>query len=60
MLDGQAAFGANKLTARPPQLVLLRPGDEVTVNDAAPGTRFMVFAAKPYWEVPIFNGPFVD
>lgn len=60
MLDGEAAFGPNRRRARPPQLVLLGAGDEVTVNDATPGTRFMLFAGNPYGEVPVFNGPFVD
>jgi quercetin 2,3-dioxygenase len=60
VLDGEAGFGANLRRARPPQLVLLGPGEELTVADAAPGTRFMLFAGKPYDEAPIFNGPFVD
>lgn len=41
-------------------LVLLGPGEEFTVTDAAPGTRFMLMAGKPYGEAPEFNGPFVD
>jgi redox-sensitive bicupin YhaK (pirin superfamily) len=60
VLDGEASFGANKQRAKTAQLVLLGRGDEVTVNDAAPSTRFMLFAGKPYGEDPIFNGPFVD
>jgi quercetin 2,3-dioxygenase len=60
LLDGQAVFGANKRQAEPPQLVLLGPGEELTVTDAAPGTRFMLMAGKPYGEAPLFNGPFVD
>jgi len=60
MLEGDAAFGANARRARPPQLVLLGPGDELAVADAAPGTRFMLMTGKPYREVPHFNGPFVD
>jgi redox-sensitive bicupin YhaK (pirin superfamily) len=60
MLEGEATFGANKQGAETGQLVLLGRGDEVTVNDAAPSTRFMLFAGKPYAEDPIFNGPFVD
>lgn len=60
MLDGQAAFGANHRQASAPQLVLLGPGEEVTVTDAAPGTRFLLMAGKPYRETPVFNGPFVD
>jgi quercetin 2,3-dioxygenase len=60
LLDGEAVFGANKRQARPPQLVLLGPGAELTVTDATPGTRFMLMAGKPYGEVPVFNGPFVD
>ncbi len=60
VLEGEAAFGANQRQARPPQLVLLGPGEEFTVTKAVPGTRFMLFAGKPYGEVPVFNGPFVD
>jgi redox-sensitive bicupin YhaK (pirin superfamily) len=60
VLDGEAAFGANKRRARPPQLVLLGPGADFSVTDAAPGTRYLLMAGKPYGEVPVFNGPFVD
>ena len=60
LLEGEAAFGANRRPARPPQLVLLGPGEGFTVTDAAPGTRFMLMAGKPYGEAPLFNGPFVD
>jgi quercetin 2,3-dioxygenase len=60
LLDGEAVFGANRRRARPPQLVLLGPGEELTVTDAAPGTRFLLMAGKPYREAPLFNGPFVD
>jgi redox-sensitive bicupin YhaK (pirin superfamily) len=60
LLEGEGAFGANRRRARPPQLVLLGPGDTFTVTDAAPGTRFLLMAGKPYGEVPVFNGPYVD
>lgn len=60
VVDGQAAFGANHSTARAPQLALLGPGEELTVTDATPGTRFMLMAGKPYGEPAVFNGPFVD
>ena len=60
MLEGKGNFGANLLPAEPQQLVLLGTGDEFTVTDAAPGTRFMLMAAQPYGETPLFNGPFVD
>jgi quercetin 2,3-dioxygenase len=60
LVDGEADFGANKRTARPPQLVLLGPGEELTVTEATPGTRFMLMTGKPYGEAPVFNGPFVD
>jgi redox-sensitive bicupin YhaK (pirin superfamily) len=60
LLEGEAAFGANKRRAAPPQLVLLGSGEELEVTDAAVGTRFMLFAGKPYGERPVFNGPFVD
>jgi redox-sensitive bicupin YhaK (pirin superfamily) len=60
VLDGEAAFGSNKRTAHPPQLVLVGQGNELRVADAATGTRFMVFGGKPYGEVARFNGPFVD
>ena len=60
MLEGKGNFGANLRPARPPQLVLLGPGDKFTVTDAAPGTRFLLMAGQPYGETPRFNGPFVD
>jgi redox-sensitive bicupin YhaK (pirin superfamily) len=60
LLEGEGAFGANQRSARPPQLVLLGPGDAFSVTGAAPGTRFMLMAGKPYGETPVFNGPFVD
>ncbi len=60
VLDGEASFGVNERPARPPQLVVLGPGDSLTVTEAAPGTRFMLMAGKPYGEAPVFNGPYVD
>jgi quercetin 2,3-dioxygenase len=60
MLDGDAVVGANLRPAKPPQLVLLGPGEGFTVTDAAPGTRLMLMAGQPYGEIPVFNGPFVD
>jgi quercetin 2,3-dioxygenase len=60
VLEGEAAFGANRRRARPAQLVLLGPGTEFAVSDAVPGTRFLLMTGQPYGEVPAFNGPFVD
>ena len=60
VLEGEGTFGANRRRAKPPQLVLLGPGEEFTVTDAAPGTRFLLMAGQPYGEAPVFNGPFVD
>jgi quercetin 2,3-dioxygenase len=60
VLEGEASFGANRRRARPAQLVLLGPGTELWVSDAAPGTRFLLMTGQPYGEVPMFNGPFVD
>ncbi|HEY6678306.1 MAG TPA: pirin-like C-terminal cupin domain-containing protein [Actinomycetota bacterium] len=60
LLEGEGAFGANRRRARPPQLVLLGPGERFTVTDATLGTRFMLMAGRPYGEVPVFNGPYVD
>jgi redox-sensitive bicupin YhaK (pirin superfamily) len=60
MLEGEAAFGANRHRATPPQLVLLGAGEQLTVTDAALGTRFMLMTGKPYGETPVFNGPYVD
>jgi redox-sensitive bicupin YhaK (pirin superfamily) len=60
VLEGEAAFGANGRRARPAQLALLGPGEELTVTDAAPGTRFLLMTGQPYGEAPVFNGPFVD
>jgi quercetin 2,3-dioxygenase len=60
LLEGEAALGANRRQARPPQLVLLGPGQGFTVADASPGTRYLLMAGQPYGETPMFNGPFVD
>jgi redox-sensitive bicupin YhaK (pirin superfamily) len=60
VLEGEGSFGANLRPARPPQIVLLGPGEGFTVTDAAPGTRYLLMAGQPYGEVPVFNGPFVD
>jgi redox-sensitive bicupin YhaK (pirin superfamily) len=60
LLEGEAAFGANRRPARSAQLVLLGPGEEFIVTDAAPGTRYLLMAGEPYGEAPVFNGPFVD
>ena len=56
----EAVFGANRRPAGPPALVVMGPGEEFTVTNAVPGTRLMLMAGKPYGEVPMFNGPFVD
>jgi redox-sensitive bicupin YhaK (pirin superfamily) len=53
VLEGQAAFGANRRRAQPAQLVLLGPGKEFAVTDAAPGTRFLLMTGQPYREVSV-------
>jgi redox-sensitive bicupin YhaK (pirin superfamily) len=60
LLEGEGTFGANGRRAKPPQLVVLGPGEKFTVTDAAPATRFLLMAGQPYGEVPVFNGPYVD
>ena len=60
VLEGKGNFGDNLRPATPQQLVLLGAGDEFTITDAVPGTRFMLMAAQPYGETPLFHGPFVD
>jgi redox-sensitive bicupin YhaK (pirin superfamily) len=60
LLEGEGAFGANGRRAKPPQLVVLGPGEDFTVTDAVPGTRYLLMAGRPYGEVPVFNGPYVD
>lgn len=44
MLDGEATFGANRRRAVPPQIVLLGGGEELSVGEASPGTRFLLVA----------------
>jgi redox-sensitive bicupin YhaK (pirin superfamily) len=60
LLEGEATFGANGRRARVPQIAVLGPGGALTVIDAQPGTRFMLMAGKPYGEMPVYNGPYVD
>jgi redox-sensitive bicupin YhaK (pirin superfamily) len=42
------------------QIAVLGAGRALRVVDAQPGTRFMLMAGKPYGEMPVFNGPYVD
>jgi redox-sensitive bicupin YhaK (pirin superfamily) len=58
MLEGEATFGGRRASRS--QIALLGPGDALAVEEAAPGTRFVLMAGKPCGETPIFNGPFVD
>ena len=60
LLEGEASFGANRRRASRSQIAVLGPGEALAVEDAQPGTRFMLMAGKPYGEAPIFNGPYVD
>jgi redox-sensitive bicupin YhaK (pirin superfamily) len=60
LLEGEASFGANRRRATKSQIAVLGPGDAFKVEDAQPGTRFLLMAGKPYGEAPIFNGPYVD
>jgi redox-sensitive bicupin YhaK (pirin superfamily) len=60
LLEGEAGFGANRRRASRRQIGVLGPGTAITVEEATPGTRFVLMAAKPYGETPVFNGPFVD
>lgn len=60
VLEGEAAFGANRRRAIPAQLVVLGAGEAFTVRDAVPRTRYLLMAGQPYGEAPGFNGPFVD
>jgi redox-sensitive bicupin YhaK (pirin superfamily) len=59
-LEGEASYGANRSRATRSQIAVLGPGDALTVEDAHPGTRFLLMAGQPYGETPVFNGPFVD
>jgi quercetin 2,3-dioxygenase len=60
LLEGEASFGANRHRASRRQIAVLGPGAALSVEEADPGTRFVVMAGKPYGETPVFNGPFVD
>ena len=60
LLEGEAGFGANALRASRSQIAVFGAGDGLTVMDAQPGTRFMLMAGKPYGEMPVYNGPYVD
>ena len=60
MLDGEAGFGAKHSRAKRGQIAVLGPGGVLAVEDAQPGTRFVLMAGKPYGEWPVYNGPYVD
>ena len=60
MLEAEASFGANHNRVHRSQIAVLGPGSVLAVEDAQPGTRFMLMAGKPYGETPVYNGPYVD
>ena len=60
VLEGEATFGANRRRASRSQIAVLGPSGALAVEEAQPGTRFMLMAGKPYGETPIYNGPYVD
>jgi len=61
LLEGEATFGANRRRASRRQIAVLGSGGgALAVEQAQPGTRFMLMAGKPYGETPIYNGPYVD
>lgn len=60
LLEGEASFGSNRLRAARSQIAVLGPGAALTMDQARPGTRFMLMAGKPYGETPVYNGPYVD
>jgi len=60
VLEGEASFGANQRRASRSQIAVLGSGGALSVADAQPGTRFMLMAGKPYGEMPVYNGPYVD
>ena len=60
VLEGEASFGANQRPASRSQIAVLAPGGALAMEEARPGTRFMLMAGKPYGEAPVYNGPYVD
>jgi redox-sensitive bicupin YhaK (pirin superfamily) len=60
VLEGEASFGTNRRRASRSQIAVLGPGGAIAVEEAQPGTRFVLMAGKPYGEAPIYNGPYVD
>jgi redox-sensitive bicupin YhaK (pirin superfamily) len=60
LLEGEATFGANRRRASRTQIAVLGPGGALAVEEADPGTRFVLMAGRSYGETPVFNGPFVD
>ena len=60
MLEGEASIGANARRASRSQIAVLGPGETLELTDAEPGARFMLMAGRPYGEMPVYNGPYVD
>jgi quercetin 2,3-dioxygenase len=60
VLEGEGTFGSNRRRVSRSQIAVLGPGGALAVEEAQPGTRFVLMAGKPYGETPVFNGPFVD
>jgi quercetin 2,3-dioxygenase len=60
MLEGEASVGANRRRASRAQIAVLGAGGALSVEEAQPGTQFLLMAGRPYGEKPIYNGPYVD
>ena len=58
VLEGEAAFGANRRRARLPSSSSSVVG--MSSRSSTSSTRYLLLAGQPYGEVPVFNGPYVD
>jgi redox-sensitive bicupin YhaK (pirin superfamily) len=60
VINGRGKFGAKGTGGEGGQLLVLGPGDAITVTAGAEPLRFMLAAARPYGEPVRWNGSFVD
>ncbi len=60
MLEGSGTFGSNSVEAREGQILVLGPGDEVTMSSGQESARFVLAVGHAHREPVRWYGPFVD
>jgi redox-sensitive bicupin YhaK (pirin superfamily) len=60
VLDGEVKVGNEKTKGTEKQVLVLGPGQEVSLHAGAKGAHFLLLAGKPHREPVRWRGPYVD